>query len=52
MPPALIVIRLANMNFYEEALMTARALDVDMTDTFTQLTIHCVRLTRNADGVA
>lgn len=51
MPPALIVLRLANMNFYEQALTTARALDIDMTDVFTQLATHCLRLTRNPDGV-
>jgi nuclear pore complex protein Nup160 len=50
MPPALIVMRLANMNYYEQALTTARALDVDMTDTFTKLVLHCMRLTRSPDG--
>ncbi|KAF9452001.1 hypothetical protein P691DRAFT_795643 [Macrolepiota fuliginosa MF-IS2] len=51
MPPTLIVMRLINMNFYEQALTTARALDVDMTDIFTQLTVHCLRLAGHSDAI-
>ncbi len=52
LPPALAVMRLTSMNLYEQALTTARALDVDMTDIFAQLTTHCLRLTRNRDSVS
>jgi nuclear pore complex protein Nup160 len=51
-PPALVVMRLVNMNFYEQALTTARALDVNMTDTFSQLTVHCLRLKSTPDGTS
>lgn len=44
--------RLVNKNFYEQALMTARALDVNMTDTFSQLTVHCLRLKNTPDGTS
>lgn len=52
LPPTLVVMRLTNMSLYEQALTTARALDSDMTDIFTQLTTHCFRLTKNSDGVS
>lgn len=52
LPPALVVMRLVNKNFYEQALMTARALDVNMTDTFSQLTVHCLRLKNTPDGTS
>jgi nuclear pore complex protein Nup160 len=51
-PPALIVMRLANMDFYEKALKTARALEVDTTDVFTKLVVHCLRLSRSSEGSA
>lgn len=50
LPPTLVVMRLTNMTLYEQALTTARALDTDMADIFTQLTTHCLRLTKNSDG--
>jgi nuclear pore complex protein Nup160 len=51
-PPALVVMRLVNMNFYEQALTTARTLGVNMTDTFSQLTVHCLRLKNTPDGTS
>ncbi|KAH9482452.1 Nuclear pore complex protein Nup160 [Psilocybe cubensis] len=47
LPPALIVMRLAQANQYTQAMATARSLKVDMTDVFIHLTNQCIRLTTN-----
>jgi len=45
----MVVMRLASLTFFEDALTTARALKVDMTDIFAEMTAQCLRLTSKAD---
>ncbi|KAF8914143.1 nucleoporin Nup120/160-domain-containing protein [Gymnopilus junonius] len=47
LPPALIVMRLAQVNQYNLAMATAQSLRVDMNDLFTLLTNQCIRLSKN-----
>ncbi|KIK65722.1 hypothetical protein GYMLUDRAFT_158902 [Collybiopsis luxurians FD-317 M1] len=51
LPPASIVLRLAQSNRFNMALATARSLEVDMTDLFAHLTTQCLRLSHNPDVV-
>jgi len=51
LPPAVIVLRLAQANRFSQAMATARSLNVDMTDLFSHLTGQCLRLSRNPDTV-
>ncbi|KAF8165109.1 nucleoporin Nup120/160-domain-containing protein [Crassisporium funariophilum] len=51
LPPAVIVMRLAQANNYNQAMATARSLKIDMTDVFIHLTNQCVRLSRNPGSI-
>ncbi|KAF8665766.1 hypothetical protein AX16_000214 [Volvariella volvacea WC 439] len=50
-PPPLIVLKLGQANRFNQAMMTARSLDVDMSDLFSDLAVQCMRLTRDPDAV-
>ncbi|CDO74132.1 hypothetical protein BN946_scf185043.g182 [Trametes cinnabarina] len=51
LPPASLVLRLAQSNRFNTAMTAARSLDVDMSDLFSHLTNRCLRLSRNPDAV-
>ncbi|TBU50494.1 nucleoporin Nup120/160-domain-containing protein [Dichomitus squalens] len=51
LPPASIVVRLAQANRFNTAMATARSLDLDMTDIFSYLVGRCLRLSRNPESV-
>lgn len=47
--PASVVLKLAQQNRFDQAIATARSLNVDMTDIFSHLTMQCLRLSRRQD---
>ena len=50
--PESVVLRLAQSNRFNLAMTTARTLEVDLTDLFSQLTRQCLRLSRNPEAVS
>ncbi|KAH9005802.1 nucleoporin Nup120/160-domain-containing protein [Lactarius hatsudake] len=50
--PESVVLRLVQSNRFNLAMTTARTLEVDLTDLFSQLTRQCLRLSRNPDTVS
>ena len=51
LPPASLVLRLAQAGRFNTAMAAARSLDVDMSDLFSHLTTRCLRLSQNPDAV-
>ena len=51
LPPASLVLRLAQAGRFNTAMTAARSLDVDMSDLFGHLTTRCIRLSRAPDSV-
>jgi hypothetical protein len=51
LPPASIVLKLAQSNRFNTAMSTARSLNIDMTDLFAHLTSQCIRISRSPDSV-
>ena len=51
LPPASIVLRLAQANRFNTAMAIARSLDLDMSDIFSYLVGRCLRLSRNPEAV-
>ncbi|KIJ70406.1 hypothetical protein HYDPIDRAFT_122186 [Hydnomerulius pinastri MD-312] len=49
--PSLIILRLGQVNQFDLAMSTARALNVDMSELFATLAGQCMRLSRNPDAV-
>jgi len=52
LPPTVVVMRLASLSCFEDALTTAWALKVDMTEIFALMTVQCLRLISKADDTA
>ncbi|KAF8266642.1 nucleoporin Nup120/160-domain-containing protein [Lactarius quietus] len=50
--PESVVLRLVQSNRFNLAITTARTLEVDMNDLFSNLTRQCLRLSRNPDTVS
>ncbi|KAF8639895.1 hypothetical protein AX17_001147 [Amanita inopinata Kibby_2008] len=50
-PSSLVILKLAQMNRFNQAMTYARNLKIDMTDLFTHLTRQCLRLSQRADAV-
>ena len=48
LPPSVLVLRLVHLNLFSQALTVANALNVDMTELFTNLTAQCIRLSKNS----
>lgn len=47
--PTSVILQLAQANQFDTAIHAAQSLNIDMTELFEYLTIHCLRLALNPD---
>lgn len=50
--PLSVVLKLAQLNLFDTALASGKALNVDMTDVFAHLTNQCLRFAHNPVSAA